>query len=339
MKNILGMIFLLFVFASCADKIISFSGETMGTFYHIKIAKAKMDQAQQDTLKNEIDEKLIQINNEMSTYIETSEISRFNMAKANTPFKVSEPFLKVLTLARQVTAESNGAFDVTVMPIVNLWGFGSTGRRDQPPSEKEVEQLRKYVGMDKISINGDTISKSNAKTELDFSAIAKGYGVDAVAQLIEDKGYENFMVEIGGEVVVKGLNQDDKFWRIGVDKPDIEPSVERSFEAILGLKNVAVATSGDYRNYFIYHDSLYTHAIDPVTCRPIVNGVASVSVIAPSCALADAMATAIMVMGEARGLEWVESKANVETMIIVRQHGRFRISMSSGFNAYITDDK
>jgi len=338
MKYILGIMIILFLAACSTDIAATFSGETMGTYYNIKIISSELDQAEQNVLKKEIDEILVQVNNQMSTYIENSEISRFNISSANTPIKVSESFINVLSLANQITAESGGAFDATVMPAVNLWGFGREGRRDDSPLNSEVAKLKNYVGMDKVTIDGTTISKSHSKTELDFSAIAKGFGVDLVADFIRQKGYSNYMVEIGGEVVVKGLNAKESPWRIGIDRPDIEPSVDRNFQAILEIKDVAVATSGDYRNYFISGDSLYSHTIDPLTCKPIVNGVASVTVIAPTCALADAMATAIMVMGEARGLEWVESKAGIETMIIVRQNDRFRISSSSGFDLFVEKD-
>jgi FAD:protein FMN transferase len=339
MKYVLGMIILCILAACGTDNTVSFSGETMGTWYNIKIISADLDQDQQNELKNDIDERLILVNNQMSTYIESSEISRFNQSPAETPFKVSKSFMQVLSLASQITAESAGAFDVTVMPVVNLWGFGRAGRRDEPPSEADVLRLKHFVGMDKITIKEDSILKSHAQTELDFSAIAKGYGVDEVAGLLQQKGFKNYMVEIGGEVVVKGENGKGGLWKIGIDRPDIEPAVERNFEAILKISDLAIATSGDYRNYFISGDSLYSHTIDPVTCRPIVNGVASVTVIAPTCALADAMATAIMVMGETRGLEWVESKAGVETMIIVRQQDRFRISASSGFDSFVDKKK
>lgn len=338
MKYVSGILVFFLIVACGSEKAVTFSGETMGTYYNIKIASVNLDDTEQKSLKNDIDDLLVSINNHMSTYIETSEISRFNLAPANTSFKVSESFLKVLNLASQITAESGGAFDVTVMPVVNLWGFGRMGRREEPPSEGEVKQLKAFVGMDKIVIDSNKIYKTHANTELDFSAIAKGYGVDAVAKFLADRGFHNYMVEIGGEVVVNGLNEKNQTWRIGIDKPDIEPSVERSFQAILELTNEAIATSGDYRNYFISGDSLYSHTIDPVTCRPIHNGVASVTVIAPKCALADAMATAIMVMGETRGLEWVESKAGVETMIIVRQQDRFRVSTSSGFNLFVANN-
>ena len=290
----------------------------------------------QANLQNGVDSVLKEINRQMSTYIPESEISIFNSSLAREPLKVSGQFLNVLNLARQVNGESGGAFDVTVGPAVDLWGFGIKERRDEPPSTEDVNRVKEYVGMDKIEISESTIQKDHDKTELDFSAIAKGFGVDEVAGHLSAKGFENYFVEIGGEVMVKGRKGNDT-WRIGIDRPLIEQSVKRDFEAILEIKDVAVATSGDYRNYFIAGDSLYSHTIDPVTCRPIINGVASVTVIAPNCALADAMATAIMVMGEEKGLQWVESKPGVETMIIVRETDGFRVTNSSGFRNFVAD--
>lgn len=335
--KLLGSLFLVFLIFSCAiePQTIKLHGETMGTTYSIKIFPGKDQSFQNQTLKSEIDELLFKINMQMSTYIPESEISKFNRSGKNVETPVSAAFLEVFNLAWQVNSESNGAFDPTVMPAVNLWGFGNDGRRGSPPSKKEISALIRFIGMDKIVNRENTLSKKNDKTELDFSAIAKGYGVDAIAGLIVSHGYENFMVEVGGEVVTKGKKEDGSLWLIGIERPDFQPTVERQYEAKIALSNAAVATSGDYRNYFISEDSLFSHTINPVTCRPIVNGVASVTVIAANCALADAMATAIMVMGETKGLEWVESKPQIETMIIVRLADRYRITVSSGFDAYL----
>lgn len=335
--NILIIIFIITLLQACKPKndVINLHGETMGTTYSIKIVDIRAGELEPGILKSEIDELLYKINMQMSTYIPESEISKFNRSAANVWFEVSSSFLEVLNLSIQVNSESDGAFDPTIMPAVNLWGFGRKGRRNAPPSNKEIIEVRNYIGMEKILQLENTISKTNPHTELDFSAIAKGYAVDAVARLVAEKGYKSYMVEIGGEVVTKGLKNDATPWRIGIDKPDIEMHVEKAFQAILVISDVAVATSGDYRNFFIMNDSLYSHTIDPVTCHPIINGMASVTVIAPSCILADAMATAIMVMGSERGLEWVESKSEVETMIIERNKDSYSIVTSSGFGKYL----
>jgi thiamine biosynthesis lipoprotein len=312
-------------------------GEAIGTTYSVKIVNGPQGK-DKDKLHREIKALFDSLNMQMSTYIKESAISQFNAGPSGELMPVSEPFLKVLNLAMQISVESGGAFDVTVGPAVNLWGFGREGRRNDPPDHDAVSALKNYVGYQNIKISGDTISKDHDKTELDFSAIAKGFFVDAVAGLLTGKGYTRFLVEIGGEVVVRGTNKNDQPWHIGIDRPLIEQTIDREFEAILEISDLAVATSGDYRNYFISEDSLYSHTIDPVTCRPIINGVASVTVIAPDCALADAMATAIMVMGEKSGLEWVESKPGIETMIILRQDDSFRVISSSGFENYVMEE-
>ncbi len=334
--NFIHLIVLSVFILSCNSRqeTIEISGETMGTTYSIKIVSAAMGDNKKNNLKIEINSILKEVNRQMSTYIPDSEISVFNKNQAGKPLKVSNHFLNVLKLAVQVNQESLGAFDATVGPVVDLWGFGKKQRREAPPLAEEVKRVKEYVGMNKVEIEANSIHKKHDKTELDFSAIAKGFGVDVVAGFLSGKGYKNYLVEIGGEVVVKGGKGNDA-WRIGIDQPKIEQSVERGFEAILQIRDVALATSGDYRNYFVSDDSLYSHTIDPVTCRPIVNGVASVTVIAPNCALADAMATAIMVMGEEKGLDWVESKTGVETMIIVRERDGFRVTSSSGFNRFV----
>ncbi|MGD9899644.1 MAG: FAD:protein FMN transferase [Calditrichaceae bacterium] len=332
-------IFLIIAFAAvsgCSQREpIQFSGQTMGTTYHVKIADETADAEMVEPIKQEVDALLAEINWQMSTYKPDSEISRFNKFESTEPFVVSRSFVRVLQTAIQISGESGGAFDVTVAPLVDLWGFGKKGRRDSPPSEQEVEAVKKMIGINLIKIVGDTlISKLNPETELDFSAIAKGYGVDMVADLIAGKGFKNFMVEIGGEVVVQGLNGENK-WKIGVDRPKYNQVPGRELEAVIHVSNAGMATSGDYRNYFVSEEKVYSHTIDPVTARPIINGVASVTVIAPDCMLADAMATAIMVMGTDKGLQWVESKANVEAMIIIREGDQFREVLSSGFNYYL----
>ena len=334
MKIVYSLLLLTIIISCSKPEITQYSGETIGTTYSIKIVNGpQLDK--RVALEIEIRNLFSELSMQMSTYIDSSEISRFNKATAAEPITATAPFLEVLNLAQQISVESGGAFDATVEPAVDLWGFGKLGRRTSPPSHEEVHNIKNYVGYQNISVSGSTVSKKNDKTELDFSAIAKGYYVDAAGNLLAEKGYNNYLVEIGGEVVVKGKNVNDNPWRIGVDRPLIEPTVDRGFEAVLELTDLAVATSGDYRNYFISDDSVFSHTIDPVTCRPIINGVASVTVIAPTCVLADAMATAIMVMGEKKGLEWVESKPGIETMIIVHSGSGFRVTSSSGFDQYI----
>jgi thiamine biosynthesis lipoprotein len=309
----------------------------MGTSYSVIIADTIVDSRVLDVMKEKVDDVLVKINKQMSTWDPESEIALFNKKTDKQPMIISSDFIKVLKMAEYIFLESEGAFDPTVGPLVNLWGFGKEGSRFSPPSDEEVEMCRKYVGFNLIDIVDNTvITKKHTKTQLDLSAIAKGFGADMVANLLKALRYTNFMVEIGGEVVVSGQKKSGK-WRIGIDRPYFDAVPGENLEAILEVSNAGVATSGDYRNYFVSDDKTYSHTIDPVSGKPIINGVASVTVIAPSCMLADAMATAIMVMGKERGLTWVKSKEGIEALIIMRTDEGYEEVFSPGFIKYLSN--
>ena len=328
-------LFVLSLWNCQTSQPVHLSGRTMGTVYHIIIADKISGEQTLTVVQNSIDSLLRDVNKRMSTYLEESEISRFNRWQKTDPFVVSADFVKVLRTALDISEESKGAFDVTVAPLVRLWGFGSAAVREAVPQTERIKEVIKHVGSEKVVIINDmAIAKSDPLVQLDLSAIAKGYGVDVVAAFLSNRGYRNFLVEIGGEVVVKGLKNGQK-WRVGIDHPDYNAVPGNNLEAVLLLNNTAVATSGDYRNYFRVGDTVYTHAINPATGRPITNGVASVTVIAPNCTLADAMATAIMVMGAQEGMRWVEAKKNVECFIILRQKDSYTIVQSKGFAPYM----
>jgi len=329
------LIILISVFSCSKPEPFLLQGRTMGTSYSIKISdRLKTGETAADVQK-EIDELLKKINFQMSTYIPESEISRFNKMQSSKPFKVSKDFINVLSLSLDIFKESGGAFDVTIGPLVNLWGFGKNGTRSEPPAAAEIQKMLNTVGTNHLKILDDSmISKAIPSIELDFGAIAKGYGVDAVGGLLLAKDYKNFMVEIGGEVLVKGLKAGQK-WKIGIDRPAAGAVPGENLQAVINITDMAAATSGDYRNYFLHEDSLYSHEIDPRSGRPIQNGTASVSVLAPSCIEADAMATAIIVMGAEKGLKWVESKPGIEAMIIVHDGNNFKEIVSSGFKKFL----
>ena len=333
------LIFLL-LFFSCQEQqpvVLTYAGQTMGTSYHIKIVTNTDNADAENSLQTGIDSVLRDVNMQMSTYIPESEISRFNSYQDVEPFEVSSEFIKVLVEALQMNKDSQGAFDVTVAPLVNLWGFGKDGERNEPPKEKEIEEVRSYVGSSLIHIiDKNHISKDNPHTELDFSAIAKGYGVDVVAGFLNDRGFNNYLVEIGGEIVVKGSNNHNK-WKVGIDRPEFDKDPGADLEEIIELSNVGIATSGDYRNYFVVENRVYSHAIDPVSGRPIVTGVASATVIAADCMSADALATALMVMGVEEGIKLVENRENVEVFIVLRDGDGFKEVMSSGFAKYLQE--
>ncbi len=328
-------LFFILLFSCKQSEPLLLQGKTMGTTYHIKIMDKIPTDLSASAVQLQIDSLLTDINRQMSTYIPSSEISQFNRAPAGKTFSVSADFMKVLRLALVINRQSGGAFDVTVGPLVDLWGFGKKGGRTAPPKESEINALLTKIGSASVSIlNDSTITKTKAGLQLDFGAIAKGYGVDAVARLLKQTGFGNFMVEIGGEVKVCGQKGDEK-WRIGIDRPEAGLQPGEQLQGVLQIKDIAAATSGDYRNYFLNGDSLYSHEIDPRTGRPVQNGVASATVLAPSCMLADAMATAIMIMGAEKGLEWVETKPDVQALIIVHDGKNFKEIQSSAMDVYL----
>ena len=331
----LPLLFLLFI--ACQSKqpqVLKYAGQTMGTSYHIKIVTQK-DVKGFENLQAEIDSVLRDVNMKMSTYIPESELSRFNVFQKSEPFEVSPEFVTVLRKALQLNKDSQGAFDVTVGPLVNLWGFGKDGERDEPPGDAEIAEVRAYVGSKLLHIVDDThIAKDNPHTEVDLSAIAKGYGVDVVGNYLHSRGFNNYLVEIGGEIVVRGKNSNN-LWRVGIDRPEYDENPGADLEEIIELTDKGIATSGDYRNYFVAENKVYSHAIDPVSGRPIVTGVASATVIAPDCMTADGLATALMVMGAEKGIKMIEDKSGIEAFIILRDKDKFKEIMSSGFSKYL----
>ncbi len=316
---------------------IVWTGYTMGTTYQIKIAQVEIEKAQYQRMAKSIDSVLVDINRQMSTYQPQSEISAFNRTKSTAPFTVSKGFLAVTREALHLYESSDGAFDATVAPLVNLWGFGPTKETGTIPEDKQIEALYKYVGSDKLEIVDSLhIRKAIPELQLDLSAIAKGYGVDMAAQWIGQNGFKNYMVEIGGEVLARGLNAKKEPWKIGIDRPKYANLPGQDLQGILALKDVAVATSGDYRNYFEFEGKKYSHTIDPRTGKPVIHNLASVTIIAENCTKADGIATAVMVMGFEKGYGWLQQMPNVEGLLILRMDEQvFEEHQTPGFNTYM----
>jgi thiamine biosynthesis lipoprotein len=334
--NIGGLFCFLFVFLmfpqDCsAEKEVLFSGGTMGTTYHIKLLAGNFRRT--SDLQKKIEVRLSEINQSMSTYLKDSEISRFNRwDHTEKPFKISHDFEEVMAVSQRIYLLTGGAWDATVKPLVDLWGFGSKGRVEQPPSGAVIREQLKKLGFDKIEWSGQgVVRKRKADVSLDFASIAKGYAVDQVALLIRSQGTENFIVEIGGEVFASGRRANGAKWRIGVNRPSIGASFNDVYK-VVPLSGQAMATSGDYRNFFEKNGVVYNHIIDPRTGYPVQNGVVSVTIIADTCTLADGLATGVMVMGVERGLALIERLAGVEALIIVgKTAGQFKDYPSSGF--------
>lgn len=315
-----------------------FSGNTMGSTYTVKVvAEHPFSEQEKTAVSNAIERVLADIDLKMSTYRDDSELSRFNAHRDPTPFPLSKETLEVFSLSQKISKETGGAFDITVSPLVELWGFGrhkkDEGER-QIPSPEEIAAAQARVGYEKIAIdwNAGTAQKMQPDIVCDVGAIAPGYASDKVAEAIQQLGYDNYMVEIGGEVRARGHNPEKEPWRIGVEKPNPEG---RSVQRVVPLMDAAISTSGDYRNYFEKDGKRYSHEIDPRTGRPIEHNLASVSVIAPDCASADAYATALMVLGYEQGKAFAEQHTLPVYFIIRTQEGKFETDESSAFTNYM----
>ena len=270
------------------------SGFVFGTVYNITYQS-------EDNLKDEIEAELKRVDNEFSMFNEQSTVSRFNRGEQP---QLNEMFLEVYRLACTVNAETDGAFDVTVAPLVNAWGFGF--KHEQMPSAHQVDSLRQMIGMQKLQFDEKAcrLMKQDERMMLDFSAIAKGYGSDCVARLLKKHGIKNFMVEIGGEVVTQGVSPSRVPWRIGVTKPtDDSLQVSQELQTVLNVTDRAMATSGNYRNFYYAGGRKYAHTIDPKSGYPVQHNILSATVLARQCATADAYATSFMVMGLDRAKE------------------------------------
>ena len=325
----IGFIFLNTGFGYAKETLIS--GQTMGTTYHIKVVSSNSKKI--IGLKEKIDKRLDEINKSMSTYRKNSEISRFNALKiAGQRFKVSWDFAQVIIESKRLYRLTGGAWDGSIYPLVNLWGFGISERKNRLPAKEKIASLMRDVGFDNIDlVDGRYLLKKKESISIDLASIAKGFGVDKVAELIKKENIKNFLVEIGGEVYASGVRKDARCWKIGINRPRKESPYDEVYK-IVRLKDKAFATSGDYRKFFEVEGKRYSHILDPKTGYPVANGVVSVSIIAGTCAFADGLATAVMVMGRERGLGLVHGLDGVECMIVVQdKNGSFKDFASSGF--------
>jgi len=300
----------------------TFTGPTMGTTYTVKIAGRQVNT---DKIKEKVDNLLARINDQMSTYIPSSNLSRFNAHRVTTWEKFPAEALFLIKEAKKISKITQGAFDITVGPLVNLWGFGPIKKEnsDEIPSDEDIEKILKTVGYENVKTRNHPpgLRKTQPTLYIDLSAIAKGYAVDQIGSLLYSYGFHNFMVEIGGEVVVKGERAKGFEWRIAIEKP--EPGAasggvkEKGVHRVLKLKNKGLATSGDYRNYFVKDGKRYSHTIDPRTGRPITHSLASVTVIDKNCMRADALATALMVLGPEEGFRMAQ-RLKLAALFIVK---------------------
>jgi len=321
--------------AACSNErpVVQLAGTTMGTTWHVSYIEPSNKLAQSD-LQQGIEEQLATVDHSMSTYREDSEISRFNASAANTWFTVSPDFYNVLSTALVVGRSSGGAYDVTVAPLVNLWGFGPGPAIDAPPAEPAIEQLLAQVGQDNIRLDGGSSQvKKLVDLSLDFSSLAKGYAVDQVANWLAGQGLKRFLVEVGGEMRMAGMSGRGDPWRVAIEQPD---STGRSVATAISLTDVSVATSGDYRNYFEVAGVRYSHSIDPRTGYPVAHDLVSVTVVHPSAMLADAWATALTVLGAEQAMAVAQAEALA--VYFIRSAGEdFVHSHTPAFAVYLAE--
>ena len=312
---------------------LQLQGRTMGTTYNIKLTLQDGQQLDSDGLKAEIDSLLARVNKTMSTYDPQSELSRFNQSRSPQAVAISKQLAYVIDEAIRLAEISDGALDVTVGPLVNLWGFGPEGRPNKVPDAATIARVQEKIGIEHLLLSAQGLQKTLPELYVDLSTIAKGYGVDVVAEHLIAQGIANFMVEIGGELRVKGLNAHGKPWRIAVEKP---VTGERAMQRIITPKENGVATSGDYRNYFEQDGVRYSHIIDPDTARPINHKLASVTVLHPSSMTADGLSTMLMVLGPERGMALAETLQLPALMLIKTEHG-FEERLTEAMRPYLLE--
>lgn len=308
-------------------------GKIFGTTYHIKYSSTH-------DLSDDILATLNAVDSALSMFNQESTLSRFNR---NESYEANTLFREVIALSLQVSKETDGAFDITVAPLVNLWGFGFKNRENV--TDTQVDSTLQFVGYNMLSINNKNNSNSSTpflikkdpRINIDCGAVAKGYGVQQVAKLLSQKGCTDYMVEIGGEIVVKGNNPDGKSWTLGINKPiDDSSNVNNEIEQIIRITDKAIATSGNYRNFYYQGARKVAHTINPTTGYPVDHSLLSATVIHSSCAMADAYATSFMVMGLEAAQDFVESHKDIEAYLIYAdKQGKYLTWQSSGFAKYI----
>jgi len=317
------------ILTACQPKkeYLRIEGLIFGTIYHMTYESSEDFS---DTIQNTLNA----FDWSMSTYKEESVISKINRNESD---HTDLYFRKVFRKAKEITASTGGAFDMTVAPLVNAWGFGFS--KKDSVTQALIDSIMPYVGMDMVQLDRDKIIKQKPEIMLDGSAIAKGFAVDVVAELLEAYGIDNYMVEIGGEMRVKGLNPKQTSWRVGIDKPIDDPEVlNRELQEIIGITDVALATSGNYRNFYVKGGKKYAHTISPFTGYPVQHQLLGVSVLAPDCMSADAYATGFMVLGFEKSLEIVRANPELEAYFIMADEAlEYKIYSTKGFSDFILD--
>ena len=316
-----------------ARELLTFGGDVMGTRFNVRAVAPLAGGAEVSEVEREVGATLAAVDDAMTTYRD-SEVTRFNAWRSTDPFAVSPATAEVVRLALRLAEETDGALDPTIAPLVDALGFGPSGPAALPDAAT-LEALRQRVGHERLSVDErGGLRKTDVDLQIDLSAIAKGYGVDRAAAVLGHLGIEDFMVEVGGEVRARGVNERGEPWRIAVERP---ASGRRQAQRVVSLRDLAMATSGDYRNYREVDGVRVSHLIDPRSGRSIEHRVASATVLHPECAAADGLATAMMILGE-EGLELAEARGWA-VLLLVRRNGEFVERQSSAFGELVESDR
>lgn len=324
LKLFVGLILIGLLAASCNNKRepVNFTGQAQGTYYAITYFddQSRDFQPQMDSIFKSFDLSA-------SVYSKESVISRFN--RNDSTVLSDQVFEVVFNKAMDVSEKTDGAFDITVMPLVNVWGFGYTER--SKVDSALVDSLLPLVGYKKIKLVNGRLQKEDSAMMIDYNAIAQGYTCDLIGEFLESKGINNYLVDVGGEVLAKGTKANGVPWKVAIEKPAADANAERAIQVTVPLKNKALATSGNYRSYFMENGKKYSHTIDPATGFPVQHSVLSVSVLADDCMTADAYATAFMVMGLEKTKQYLSTNTGLEAYIIYDQEGTLTVWSSKGF--------
>ncbi len=325
-----------YLYTSHRDKpprLWRWSGETMGSTYTVQIVDAHLTEGRFAAIQAEVESILEGINNEMSTWLPRSTLSRFNASTSTEPFTVSASLASLLRTSLEISERSGGAFDVTYGPMFDLWGFGKSGPK-HVPSDAAIAETQRSCGYSNLSISSSvSIRKAVPGLQVVLNAICPGYAADQIAESLIRKRFAHIYVDVGGETIAFGNNLHGQPWRVGIERPDFDQAVGTDIERIVPLSGHALATSGDYRNYFTNESgAVFSHIFDTRTGRPATSHVASVSVLAPSCALADALATTLFVIGPADGIPLLTNWPGTEAYFLMRSPtGGYTEVESGGF--------
>lgn len=321
------MILCIFVLCGCKRELFRHTeGTIYGTYYRITYESPEV-------LDRPLLEQMKRVDASLSMFNPRSVISRLNR---NEDRRADSLFRRMFHMAAEVNRETRGAFDITVGPLVNAWGFGY--KKGVMPTPGKIDTLLQWVGMDKLELQGDSLVKRFPETEMDASSIAKGLGVDLAAEYLEAQGVKNYMVDIGGEIRVKGKSGKQRAWRIGIDKPIEEQELQnRELQFIVGMESGALATSGNYRNFYVKDGRKYAHTISPYTGYPVQQEVVSSTVYAPTCIEADAYATAFMVLGLDAAKNVIESCPELEACLIYLREGELKVWMTEKFRNFVVE--